>query len=37
MLGKRSKKELLEDEIYEQHPDLEVIKRGGGVVELPED
>lgn len=28
MLGKRSKKELLEDEIYEQHPDLEVIKRG---------
>lgn len=29
MLGKRSKKELIEDEIYEQHPDLEVIKRGG--------
>ena len=29
MLGKKSKQKI-EDEIYEQHPDLEVIKRGGG-------
>lgn len=28
MLGKKTKREI-EDEIYEQHPDLEVIKRGG--------
>ena len=30
MLGKKTKREI-EDEIYEQHPDLEVIKRGEGM------